>query len=195
MSEMKLKFSMEQVVWCQNLINTEVTRYWRSEAVKQKDLYDKYVLPADLTLLDKLEIIEFLKLYDNNRPRTLLDVGTGMGHFLTLLKSFHHTSVQGADIKEALDYFKLLHRHYGISTIELDIKPQTKFNLSFNYNIITVSNPLFVKGWSAEDWQFFKDNLLEYITPGGELLIQTLEPTGFTDQLENFRVPSFYFKK
>lgn len=194
MNSYKFKFSMDQISWCNNIINTEVTKSWRKFASENKELYNKYVLTGDLTLLDKLEVIDFLQLHVNTRPRTILDIGTGVGHFLTLLKTFHHTSVKGADTKEALDYMMLLHRHYGISTMELDVKKQTRLDLSFKYNIITVLNPLFTDDWTPDDWEFFKNDLLEYVTPGGEVFIQTNNSTGFKP-LENFRVASYYFKK
>ncbi len=194
MKEYKLKYSMDQVSWVNNIINTDVTRSWRKFASENKELYNKYVLAGDLTLLDKIEVIDFLKLHINTRPRTLLDIGSGIGHFLTLLKTFHHTSVQGADTKEALDYMMMIHRHYGISMIEMDVKKQTKVDLSFKYNIITVLNPLFTDDWRHSDWEFFKNDLLEHITPGGELFIQTNNDTGF-EKIEELRVPSYYFKK
>lgn len=170
-------YTSDQLDWADKLLNSEFVKKWKSEKTETCTIpYDKYLNETDTFLSEKLAILNFLKLTDSP-PKSIFDIGTGVGHFLTLAKALGHTA-EGSDIPESVNYLKDIHLHYNINVVELSIYKQTEFKLPTTYDIITTARVVFDyenghPNWSANDWNFFKENVFEYLNTNGKFFIKT----------------------
>ena len=164
--------------------------------------YAQYVPPLEKKLSEKVAAINYLKLQDRSNLK-ILDIGTGCGHFPQLCNSLGH-SATGTEIPESILTLNSLHQIYNLEVFELTIERQKYFKLPQKYNLITLFRTVFDHNWDFEDWKFLKENLSDFLEPGGEIFLKTnikaipnietcIEPT-FGTRLPGWNSLTFHYK-
>ncbi|MDP9187198.1 MAG: class I SAM-dependent methyltransferase [Verrucomicrobiota bacterium] len=139
---------------------------------------DRYAKYADVEHWLKINHprVEELKL-DRLPPKQILDLGCGAGFFLFLAKQFGHKCV-GLDVgdfplsNELIELFGLERVTWRIRAFQ----PLPDFGRKFD--LITAFSAAFnrtedeSRGWNAEEWKFFLDDLDRHLTPDGEILLE-----------------------
>jgi len=118
-----------------------------------------------------------LRLMDLRPGERVLDLGCGSGFFLFLAKQFGHACV-GLDVGD----FPLSNELIGLFGLERvtwrirAFQPLPDFGRKFD--LITAFSAAFnrtedeSRGWNAEEWKFFLDDLDRHLTPDGEILLE-----------------------
>ena len=139
---------------------------------------DRYAKYADVAhwLEINLPRVQELKL-DRSPPKQILDLGCGGGFFLFLAQQFGHKCL-GLDVgdfplsNELIELFGLERVTWRIRALQ----PLPKFGRKFD--LITAFSAAFnrtegeSRGWNAEEWKFFLDDLDRHLKPGGEMLLE-----------------------
>ncbi len=133
--------------------------------------YSQYFPPFEKKLSEKIAAINFLKLKEK-QGLNILDIGTGCGHFPTICNRLGHKAT-GTEIKESLNELTDLYRLYNLTVTELFIEKQKYIKFDQKYNLITMLRTVFDTSWGRDDWIFLKNNLFDYLEPGGEIFIKT----------------------
>jgi len=145
---------------------------------RHSDSGARYAKYADVEhwLAINLPRIEELKL-DSSPPKQILDLGCGAGFFLFLAKQAGHSCV-GVDVgdyplsNELIDLFGVYKLTWRIRAFEPlpDFGRQfyliTAFSAAFNRN----ENES--RGWTADEWEFFLNDLNGDLKPGGQILLE-----------------------
>ena len=117
-----------------------------------------------------------LKL-DGAAPKQILDLGCGAGFFLFLAKQSGHSCV-GLDVgdyplsNELIDLFGVYKLTWRIRAFE----PLPDFGRQFD--LITAFSAAFnrhqdeTRGWTADEWEFFLNDLNRHLKPGGQILLE-----------------------
>jgi SAM-dependent methyltransferase len=138
----------------------------------------RYAKYADIEhwLAINLPRVQELKL-DCSPPRQILDLGCGAGFFLFLLKQAGHSCV-GLDVgdyplsNELIELFGVDRLTWRIRAFE----PLPDFGRQFD--LITAFSTAFnrnadeTRGWTADEWQFFLNDINQHLKPGGRILLE-----------------------
>jgi SAM-dependent methyltransferase len=139
------------------------------------DRYAKYAnvehwLGINLPRVDELKL-------DRSAPKQILDLGCGAGFFLFLAKQFGHSGV-GLDVgdyplsNELIELFGVERLTWRIRAFE----PLPDFGRQFD--LITAFSAAFnrnqdeTRGWNADEWQFFLNDLDRHLKSGGQILLE-----------------------
>jgi SAM-dependent methyltransferase len=139
---------------------------------------DRYAKYADVERWLKINLprVRDLKL-DRSPPKQILDLGCGAGFFLFLAKQFGHRGV-GVDVdlyplsNELIDLFGVERITHRIRAFQ----PLPDFGKQFD--LIAAFSSAFgrsedeSRGWTAEEWEFFLDDLDRRRAAGGEILVE-----------------------
>lgn len=139
-----------------------------------------------------------LGLFDDGRPKRVLDLGCGPGYFLTLCRSLGH-DVVGVDLDDEPLYNDLI-SFQGIPRMVHAVTPAAPLpSLEGEFDVVSAFGVTFCfsngpKGgsWSAEDWARVLDAFLAVVAPGGRIVIHfnidprtgRLFPAGLRRRLE-----------
>lgn len=138
----------------------------------------RYAKYADVEhwLAINLPRVQELKL-DGAAPKQILDLGCGAGFFLFLAKQSGHSCV-GVDVgdyplsNELIDLFGIYKLTWRIRAFE----PLPDFGRQFD--LITAFSAAFnrnadeTRGWTADEWEFFLNDLNRNLKPGGQILLE-----------------------
>lgn len=138
----------------------------------------RYAKYADIEhwLAINLPRLQELKL-DRSAPKQILDLGCGAGFFLFLAKQSGHSCV-GLDVgdyplsNELIDLFGVYKLTWRIRAFE----PLPDFGRQFD--LITAFSAAFnrnqdeTRGWTADEWEFFLNDLNGHLKPGGQILLE-----------------------
>ena len=154
-----------------------------------EEQYDKIIKTIDTESIDKLktkwrkyhvflkmqiQIAILLKLHEI-KPINILDISTGAGYFPYVARYYRH-NVKTTDVpKVSRNYTKIR----NIIGVELDYRLYIKsyrklpdFNQKFD--MITMLSTIFNQHWSSmKQWNFFLDDLFQYVNPGGSVFINS----------------------
>jgi hypothetical protein len=133
--------------------------------------YLQYFPPHEKKLNEKIASINFLDL-KKQKNLEILDISTGCGHFLVLAQALGH-SCQGTEISESINLLTPLYEHYNLDVFPLYIEKQKEIKLSKKYDLIKSGRTVFDSGWKSRDWTFLKENLMDFLLPGGRIFIKT----------------------
>ena len=139
---------------------------------------DRYAKYADVEHWLKINLprVQNLRLA-RSAPKSILDLGCGAGFFLFLAKQFGHACV-GLDVadfplsNELIELFGLERVTWRIRAFQ----PLPHFGRKFD--LITAFSAAFnrtedeSRGWNAEEWKFFLEDLDRHLTPDGEILLE-----------------------
>lgn len=172
-------FSIDQkfVDWAESTVFDQYTADWCSRYPTHYYTVERYFPPNPKKFGDQSAVINFLKLQDSP-PKDILDIGTGAGYFCKLSKQLGHNA-EGTEIQSILDEpIVEVYKHYDITVSELTVRKNQKIELTKDYDYITAIRSMFNylpthEYFLEKDWLYFKDNLLEYIKPGGAIFLKT----------------------
>ena len=162
--------------WARSILFDDYTKFWtgfHSETVYAKE---GYFPPNDRKTAEKVAFINFLNLNKRDKCK-ILDIGTGAGQFLKLCNSLGHDAT-GTEVQKRLDdpVYKI-HNHYDLKLFELKLMPNEHVQLPDTYDVITLLrtqfNDIRTREFKEKDWYFWKDNMFEYLNPGGQLFLKT----------------------
>ena len=139
---------------------------------------DRYAKYADVEHWLKINLprVQELKL-DRSPPKQILDLGCGAGFFLFLAKQFGHKCL-GLDVGDFPLSNELIEL-FGLERVTGRIRasqPLPDFGRKFD--LITGFSGAFnrsedeSRGWTAEEWNFFLDDLDRYLKPGSEIFFE-----------------------
>ena len=151
----------------------------RLKAIQDKhasspEFYAKYlVVPRYLKL--NIRRVQDLRLH-RAPPQDVLDLGSGAGFFLFVLKQYGHR-VLGLDTYESsifLDFTELLSVPRKTWTIQA-FRPLPDLGRKFDW-ITAFSTAFHGAGmdqwrWGAKEWSFFLDDLDQHLKPGGRIFL------------------------
>lgn len=118
-----------------------------------------------------------LGMFDDGRPKRVLDLGCGPGYFLSLCRELGH-EVMGIDLDDEPLYNELT-AFQGLPRIVHAVTPASPLPaLEGRFDIVTAFGVTFsfVAGqndgpWTAGDWARAIDGLLAVVSPGGQIVI------------------------
>lgn len=136
----------------------------------------------------RLNIYRAAKLaLDQREPMTLLDIGCGSGYFLRVARYFGHQSF-GCDAPSSVltpierKVFPEMLSALRVKDYTWDsfIQPFVPINLDRKYDMITAfwvcfNNHLGDNEWGAREWEFFMQDILQYLNPGGAFYMELNE--------------------
>ena len=138
----------------------------------------RYAKYADVEhwLAINLPRVQELQL-ERSPPKQILDLGCGAGFFLFLAKQSGHSCV-GLDVgdyplsNELIGLFGVDRLTWRIRAFE----PLPDFGRQFD--LITAFSAAFnrnadeTRGWSADEWEFFLNDINQHLKPGGRILFE-----------------------
>lgn len=147
--------------------------YWDPFPTKRAPKY----LDLDFFMRDSAQRCFALGLFDDGRPKRILDLGCGPAYFLSLCRSLGH-EVLGMDLDDEPIYNELID-FQGIPRIVHPVTPGSPLPpLDGQFDIVSAFGVTFnfVSGskgwsWSAEDWARALDGFLGVVAPGGKIVI------------------------
>lgn len=137
--------------------------------------YSKY---ADIEhwLAINLPRAQELKL-DGSAPKQILDLGCGAGFFLFLAKQAGHSCL-GVDVGDYPLSNELISL-FGIDKLTWRIRAFEPLpDLGRQFDLITAFSAAFnrnedeTRGWTADEWEFFLNDLNQHLKPGGQILLE-----------------------
>lgn len=140
-----------------------------------RDRYGKY---ADVERWLKINIrrAHDLKL-DREKPKRILDLGCGAGFFLFVAKHFGHAGL-GLDVDDFPVSNELIEL-FGVERVTWRIRAlQPLPNFGRRFDLITGFSTAFnrsedeSRGWTADEWSFFLDDLNQWLEPHGEIFFE-----------------------
>ena len=162
--------------WARSILFDDYTQFWTNYHKDTVYAKEGYFPPNDRKTAEKVAFINYLNLNKRDKCK-ILDIGTGAGQFVKLCKSLGH-NVTGTEVQKRLDdpVYKI-HNHYGLELFELKLMPSEYAKLPEHYDVITLLRTQFndIRGreYKEKDWHFWKDNMFDYLTPGGQLFLKT----------------------
>jgi SAM-dependent methyltransferase len=139
---------------------------------------DRYVKYANVEHWLKINLprVEELNL-DHSVPKQILDLGCGAGFFLFLIKQFGHSGI-GLDVGDYPLSNELIEL-FGIERLTWRIQAFEPLpDLGRQFDLITALSAAFnrnqdeTRGWTADEWQFFLNDLDRHLKPGGQILLE-----------------------
>jgi hypothetical protein len=89
-----------------------------------------------------------------------------------LAKALEH-NCQGTEIPESIKTLTPLYEHYNLNVFPLYIEKQKEIKFPKRYDLIKSSRTVFDSDWESKDWIFLKENLMDFLIPGGKIFIKT----------------------
>jgi len=161
--------------WARSIAFDDYTLWWCKNNSSNYFTTERYFPPNEKKFNDQLASLKFLNLTTCSN-KEILDLGTGVGYFCTLANRLGHFA-EGTEIKEVIQSsVKELYQNYRIKVFELLIKNQQEIKLDKKYDYITAIRTWFNSDseyFSTKDWLFLKENLMNFIKPGGGILLKT----------------------
>jgi len=117
-----------------------------------------------------------LKL-DRSSPKQILDLACGAGFFLFLAKQFGHRGL-GVDVadyplsNELIELFSVERVSWRIRAFEPLPNFARKFDLITAFSAAFNRNADETRGWTADEWEFFLNDLDRHLAPGGQVLLE-----------------------
>jgi SAM-dependent methyltransferase len=117
-----------------------------------------------------------LKL-DRSSPKQILDLGCGAGFFLFLAKQFGHRGL-GVDVadyplsNELIELFSVERVSWRIRAFEPLPNFARKFDLITAFSAAFNRNADETRGWTADEWEFFLNDLDRHLAPAGRILLE-----------------------
>lgn len=117
-----------------------------------------------------------LGLFDDERPKRILDVGCGCAYFLAVCRKMGH-EVLGLDLddeplyNDMIDFLELPRIVYRVTpdaplpALEGEFDVVSAFCVCFNLSADGTA-------WSAEEWVRLVDGFMKVVAPGGQLIIE-----------------------
>jgi SAM-dependent methyltransferase len=130
---------------------------------------------------------------DLARPIQILDLGCGAGYFLYIAQLLGHSGI-GLDM-DRLPMFREMTRLLGVRRVVQRIqgfRPLPNFGQKFDLItafMICFNNHKMPGLWGVPEWEFFLDDLTQYLEPRGRIwleLNQEYDETFYTPQLKEF---------
>jgi cyclopropane fatty-acyl-phospholipid synthase-like methyltransferase len=169
--------SEEDLSWARNILFDNFTQNWCNTNSNSIYSVGGYFPPDDSKLHEKIAVLNFLKLKEI-KPISILDIGTGAGHFIKLANSLGHNSI-GTEIAESITVLGDVYNHYQLAVSELEIQKQKEIQLNSTFDIISTLRTTFNEGdigelyYTKQDWLFLKDNIFNFLNVGGKFFIKT----------------------
>ena len=145
-------------------------------------------------------------LFPDDRPRRVLDVGSGMGYFPAVCQHFGH-DVTAIDLDDEALYNRSV-EVLGVNRIVHRVLPDDAFpELGERFDVITAFQACFNLvddgAWTTAEWGRFTKQLVELLNPGGVAHIQfnldqasgTLYPAGLPKVFESESRLQVHFSK
>lgn len=135
--------------------------------------YAKY-LDVERHLKLNIQRAQDLKLH-RHPPQEVLDIGSGGGFFLFILKQFGHSGV-GLDtdefpvFSELMDLFGVTRKTWTIRAFEPLPDLGRKFDLITAFSAAFQGKDMHSWQWGAEEWRFFLDDLNRHLKTGGRIV-------------------------
>ena len=156
-------------------IDTDRLREIQQRHLGSSARYAKY---ADIEhwLAINLPRVQELKL-DRSSSKQILDLGCGAGFFLFLAKQSGHSCV-GVDVGDHALSNELIEL-FGIDRLTWRIRafePLPDFGRQFD--LITAFSAAFnrnadeTRGWTADEWEFFLNDISRHLKPSGQILLE-----------------------
>jgi SAM-dependent methyltransferase len=117
-----------------------------------------------------------LKL-DRPPVKQILDLGCGAGFFLFLAKQFGHGGL-GVDVadyplsNELIELFSVERVSWRIRAFEPLPNFQRKFDLITAFSAAFNRNADETRGWTADEWEFFLNDLGQHLEQDGQILLE-----------------------
>ncbi|HST36017.1 MAG TPA: hypothetical protein VLK25_05250, partial [Allosphingosinicella sp.] len=155
--------------------------------IQRAHLPGRYEVPGHIKYLDapgflisKFNVVRMLELLDD-RKRSILDLGSGPAHVLYLARALGH-GVLATDLTwppSSMDgkshLFDDLRAILGIPFAVLDVKKKEPIRFEGRFDLITALDIGYGAGWSADDWDWHIEDLLNNVLlPSGILCLQPL---------------------
>jgi cyclopropane fatty-acyl-phospholipid synthase-like methyltransferase len=145
----------------------------RAAYVQQDYVVDKWVDPTawrtsiyDEYLKDHQILAKFIR--DGSR---VCDIGCGPGYTLWLLRELKGCTVTGVDVPDPR--FQIIRETCGIADTQIAaVKAQTPLELNGTYAAITSIRIVYSKGWTADDWIYFIEDMATHLVPKGYLILR-----------------------
>jgi SAM-dependent methyltransferase len=156
-------------------IDIERLREIQRRHCKSADRYAKYA-NVEHWLAINLPRVEELKL-DCSAPKQILDLGCGAGFFLFLIKQFGHAGI-GLDVgdyplsNELIELFGIERLTWRIQAFEPLPDLGRQFDLITAFSAAFNRNQDETRGWTADEFQFFLNDLDRHLRPGGQILLE-----------------------
>ncbi len=147
--------------------------FWDPFPTKEARKY----LALDYFMRDSAERCFSLGLFDDGRPKRILDLGCGPGYFLSLCRSLGH-EVVGVDLDDEPLYNDLVD-FQQIQRIEHAVTPGSPLPaLDGHFDIISAFGVTFnfANGpeglsWAADDWTRALEGFFGVLAPGGKVVL------------------------
>jgi SAM-dependent methyltransferase len=139
------------------------------------DRYAKYA-SAEPWLKINLRRVRELGL-DRSDPKNILDLGCGAGFFLFLTQQLGHSGL-GLDVddfsvpNELIDLFQVRRETWRIRAFQPLPDFGRQFDLITGFSAAFNRNEDESRGWGAEEWRFFLDDLERRLKPGGMIVFE-----------------------
>lgn len=163
-----------------------------SEVKDRPDVFWTKYLDVDHWLAVNIKHAQELGLADNP-PADLLDLGCGAGYFLLVCRALG-ARVLGVDVKTDQVLNGMIEL-FGLERMTKRIKPMKKLpNFGRRFDLITgfmicFNFPTNETYWNASEWDFFLNDLLDYLKPGGRMFFSlNKQPDGelYSDALKAY---------
>ncbi len=131
-------------------------------------------LEEDQFLDEKLQIFQILNL-DKKSNQRILDVGSGLGHFGSISKKFHHNYL-GTYFGRTFNDLEPFYKNAELDAVECKLFPRYKKEIPEGpWDCIIMLRTTFELNaeWQVEDWKELIDECLKNLNPGGQLLIKS----------------------
>ena len=168
--------SGRELDWARSILFDDFTSDWCDEHADTVYAMEGYFPPKDRKTAEKVSFINYLNLKNSNK-KSILDIGTGAGQFLKLCNTIGHDT-QGTEVQKRLDdpVYKI-HQHYNLDLFELKVLKSKHIQLPKTYDVITAFRTQFndIRGieFYEKDWLYWRDNMFEFLNPGGQILLKT----------------------
>lgn len=163
------------------------------EEIKDRpDVFWTKYLDVDHWLAVNIKHAEELGLVENP-PADVLDLGCGAGYFLVVCRTLG-ARVLGVDVKTDQVLNRMIEL-FGLERITKRIKPMRKLpKLNRQFDLITgfmicFNFPTNETYWSEKEWDFFLNDLLGYLKPGGRMFFSlNKQPDGehYTEAIRQY---------
>jgi SAM-dependent methyltransferase len=139
---------------------------------------DRYAKYANVEPWLKINLRRVQELgLDRSDPKNILDLGCGAGFFLFLTQELGHSCL-GLDVddfsvpNELIELFQVRRVTWRIRAFQSLPDFGRQFDLITGFSAAFNRNEDESRGWGAEEWRFFLDDLERRLKPGGTILFE-----------------------
>jgi SAM-dependent methyltransferase len=168
-------FSQARVKSLLETIDQDRLREIQRRYANSQQRYTKY---AEVERWLKINLGRARDLRLDSEPRKqILDLGCGAGFFLFVAKQFSHVGL-GLDVddfpvsNELIDLFGVERLTWRIRAFQSLPDFGRKFDLITGFSTAFNRSEDESRGWTAEEWNFFLDDLDRYLKPGSEIFFE-----------------------